>query len=100
MKFGAHSGGLPPFLKKTNPGVTTLVKNVGKDPGSERGFRAMGPSQCSSDARRLEHPWSTIPHSSLGHMLQDREDSLDLMLTLLDCVVERVGGGQTGVKMS
>ena len=35
--------------------------------------------------------WSTISHTSLAHMLQDREDSLDLLLTLLDCIVERVG---------
>ena len=35
--------------------------------------------------------WSALSHSSLAHMVQDREASLDLMLTLLDCVVERVG---------
>ena len=33
-----------------------------------------------------------MSHSSLAHILQDREASLDLWLTLLDCVVERVGG--------
>ena len=36
----------------------------------------------------------SMSHSSLAHILQDREDSLDLMLTLLDCIVERVGEGR------
>ena len=41
-----------------------------------------------------------MSHSSLAHILQDREASLDLWLTLLDCVAETVGGGQEGVKRS
>ena len=41
-----------------------------------------------------------MSHSTLAHILQDREASLDLWLTLLDCVAEKVGGGQEGVKSS
>ena len=44
--------------------------------------------------------WSTLSHSSLAHMLQDREACLDLMLTLLDCAAERVRGEQEGLKSS